>query len=42
MILESQKAGADFAKFQTWRVKNLRNGPWESDGRLEIYKKSRT
>ena len=40
MILESQKAGADFAKFQTWRVKNLRNGPWESDGRLEIYKKA--
>ena len=40
MILESKNAGADFAKFQTWRVKNLKSGPWDNDGRLEIYKKA--
>ncbi len=40
MILESKNSGADFAKFQTWKVKNLKNGPWDTDGRLEIYKKA--
>ena len=27
MIKESSRAGASFAKFQTWRVKNLKAGP---------------
>ena len=27
MIIEASKAGADFAKFQTWRVENLKPGP---------------
>ena len=40
MIIEAKKAGADFAKFQTWSVKNLRPGPWDSDGRREIYQKA--
>ena len=40
MILESKNSGADFAKFQTWKVKNLKNGPWDDDGRIEIYKKA--
>ena len=40
MIVDSKKSGADFAKFQTWKVKNLKNGPWNKDGRLEIYKKA--
>ena len=40
MILEAKKNGADFAKFQTWSVKNLKNGPWDSDGRKEIYQKA--
>ena len=40
MIDEAKKAGADFAKFQTWQVKNLKSGPWDKDGRREIYKKA--
>ena len=40
MIIEASKAGADYAKFQTWRVKNLKNGPWDKDGRRQIYEKA--
>ncbi len=40
MIIEASKAGADFAKFQTWRVENLKNGPWDKDGRRQIYEKA--
>ena len=40
MIAESKNSGADFAKFQTWKVKNLKNGPWDKDGRIDIYKKA--
>ena len=40
MIKEASKSGADYAKFQTWRVKNLKKGPWDLDGRREIYKKA--
>jgi len=40
MINAAKEAGADYAKFQTWSVKNLKPGPWDTDGRLEIYKKA--
>lgn len=40
MIVAAKKSGADFAKFQTWRVKNLKPGPWDSDGRRRIYEKA--
>ena len=40
MISEAAKNGADMVKFQTWSEKNLKNGPWDSDGRREIYKKA--
>ena len=40
MILEAAKAGADYCKFQTWSVKNLKEGSWDHDGRREIYKKA--
>lgn len=40
MVIEASKAGADYAKFQTWRVQNLKNGPWDNDGRREIYEKA--
>ena len=40
MIIAAKDSGADFAKFQTWSVKNLKPGPWDTDGRLEIYKKA--
>ena len=40
MISSASKCGADYAKFQTWSVKHLIPGPWDTDGRLELYKKS--
>ncbi len=40
MIKMASKSGADYAKFQTWQVKNLKNGPWDNDGRREIYQKA--
>jgi N,N'-diacetyllegionaminate synthase len=40
MIIAAKESGADYAKFQTWSVKNLTNGPWDKDGRREIYKKA--
>ena len=40
MIKAAKSSGADYAKFQTWSVKNLKNGPWDKDGRREIYEKA--
>lgn len=40
MIVSAKNAGADYAKFQTWRTKNLKPGEWDKDGRTEIYKKA--
>jgi len=40
MILAAKKNGADMCKFQTWSEKNLKSGPWDFDGRREIYKKA--
>ena len=40
MVAAAGEAGADYAKFQTWSVDNLKRGPWDNDGRLEIYKKA--
>ena len=40
MIKAAKESGADYAKFQTWRVKNLKDGPWNNDGRRQIYEKA--
>lgn len=40
MIDSAKDNGADFAKFQTWSTKNLVKGPWDHDGRIDLYKKS--
>lgn len=40
MIIAAKEFGADYAKFQTWSETNLLNGPWDHDGRREIYKKA--
>tara|TARA_B100001121_G_scaffold281092_1_gene273538 strand:+ start:350 stop:1162 length:813 start_codon:yes stop_codon:yes gene_type:complete len=40
MIAEASRSGVDYCKFQTWKVKNLKDGPWNTDGRLEIYNKA--
>ena len=30
------KNGADFVKFQTWSVSNLKDGSWDNDGRRKF------
>ncbi len=40
MIKAAKKSGADYAKFQTWSVENLTSGPWDKDGRRQIYEKA--
>lgn len=40
MINAAKESGADYAKFQTWKVNNLKSGPWDIDGRREMYVKS--
>tara|TARA_B100001250_G_scaffold411289_1_gene439610 strand:+ start:1038 stop:1850 length:813 start_codon:yes stop_codon:yes gene_type:complete len=37
MIQEAKKSGADYAKFQYWNPEKLKSGPWDTDGRREIY-----
>ena len=40
MIGAAKKCGADFVKFQIWDPKFLKKGPWDTDGRREIYEKA--
>ena len=40
MIISAAKNGADVCKFQSWDVNDLKNGPWDNDGRREIYHKA--
>jgi sialic acid synthase SpsE len=40
MIVAAKENGADFVKFQNFNVKNLMPGPWDFDGRRELYTKS--
>ena len=40
MIDAAHQGGASYAKFQTWSCSRLKNGPWDNDGRTEIYKKA--
>ena len=40
MIAAAAASGADIVKFQTWKVKNLKSGPWDNDGRRQIYEKA--
>jgi len=40
MILAARDSGADYAKFQTWNPNRLKPGPWDDDGRREIYEKA--
>ena len=40
MVSAASESGADYVKFQTWSTKNLKNGPWDNDGRKEIYEKA--
>tara|TARA_Y100000310_G_scaffold345544_1_gene466306 strand:+ start:6823 stop:7623 length:801 start_codon:yes stop_codon:yes gene_type:complete len=40
MIHKATEAGADYVKFQTWKVERLIPGPWDDDGRKQIYEKA--
>jgi sialic acid synthase SpsE len=40
MILSAKQNGADMVKIQTFSEKQLRPGPWDKDGRRELYKKA--
>ena len=40
MILAAKLSGAHFAKFQSWSVSRLKPGPWDTDGRRQIYEKA--
>tara|TARA_Y100000992_G_scaffold301367_1_gene272101 strand:- start:3716 stop:4531 length:816 start_codon:yes stop_codon:yes gene_type:complete len=40
MIIAAKKAGADYCKFQTWKVNKLVKGSWDADGRKQIYNKA--
>ena len=40
MISKAKDNGADYVKFQTWSVDRLKPGPWDEDGRTEIYKEA--
>ncbi len=40
MIESASKNGATYAKFQSWSVKRLKPGSWDSDGRRQIYEKA--
>lgn len=37
MIEAAAQNGATHVKFQTWSVSRLKNGPWDNDGRRQIY-----
>ena len=40
MIISAKQSGANVAKFQLWDPKHLKKGPWDTDGRREIYEKA--
>tara|TARA_B100000287_G_scaffold374417_1_gene374239 strand:+ start:2629 stop:3429 length:801 start_codon:yes stop_codon:yes gene_type:complete len=40
MIWAAKESGCNFAKFQTWSVRRLKRGSWDTDGRREIYEKA--
>ena len=40
MITAANDSGADIVKTQTFDVKRLKRGPWDTDGRRDIYKKA--
>ena len=40
MILQAKNNGASFVKTQVFNTKYLKQGPWDKDGRRQIYKKA--
>ena len=40
MIKSAKNSGADYVKTQIFDTKYLNKGPWDNDGRRNIYKKA--
>ena len=40
MVQAAKESGAEFAKFQYFDTKYLKPGPWDTDGRRELYEKA--
>ena len=40
MVQAAKDSGAEYAKFQYFDPKYLKPGPWDTDGRREIYEKA--
>ncbi len=40
MIASAKESGCEYIKFQLWDPKTLKKGPWDEDGRREIYNKA--
>lgn len=40
MIHQASSSGASIAKFQSWSYSRLKPGPWDHDGRREIYQQA--
>ena len=40
MIVAASENGSDFVKTQFFSTKNLKPGPWDNDGRRDIYEKA--
>ena len=40
MVQAAKDSGAEYAKFQYFNPKYLKPGPWDTDGRREIYEKA--
>lgn len=40
MVQAAKESGAEYAKFQYFDTKYLKPGPWDTDGRREIYEKA--
>ena len=40
MVKDAKQSGATIAKFQYWSEEKLKPGPWDNDGRREIYQKA--
>lgn len=41
MIVQAKASGANVAKFQYWNPSRLEAGPWDTDGRREIYESAK-
>ena len=41
MIVSAKESGATIVKFQLWDPEFMKNGDWNEDGRIDIYRKAK-